>query len=162
MLVGSGLQGGGEGEGGKGDGDFHFKGGREDGRDESAAGIKEASGGTQVSPVPLYPLVYKWRLFLPPSAAFCRDGFGFHREVLLSQIKEGLPLRGARLLHPDWADTKRSSCNRTAAVGLLSAKPAHGVKQEIHKYISTTSVSKLQQTLLSPFSIRIHFFSQEE
>lgn len=30
VLVGSGLQGGGEGERGEGDGDFHFKGGRED------------------------------------------------------------------------------------------------------------------------------------
>lgn len=56
-------------------------------------------GATQVSlPGPTVRVcVHKRRLFLPPSPAFCRVCFAFHREVLLSQMKEGLLRRGAHL-----------------------------------------------------------------
>lgn len=61
----------------------------------------QVAGDTQVSPCPtVHVCVHKCGLFLPPSPAFCRVRFGFHREVLLSEIKEGLSLRGANLAVP--------------------------------------------------------------
>lgn len=61
----------------------------------------QVAGDTQVTPHhhhrPGRTLLAKAEsLFLPPSPAFRRVWLGFHGEVLLSEIKGGLPLRGAQ------------------------------------------------------------------